>query len=99
MQGMQKTWVGSLGWKDPLEEEVTTRSRIFLQAKFQGQKSLAGYSQWGPKELDTTDQKHTYEQAYHVPFPAFKKCLLNSFTHLFLPCHVPKRCEVTPFHL
>ena len=54
MQGMQKTWVGSLGWKDPLEEEMTTRSRIFLQAKFQGQKSLAGYSQWGHKESDTT---------------------------------------------
>ena len=85
MQGTQKTRVGSLGWKDPLEEEMTTRSRIFLQAKFQGQKSLAGYSQWGPKELDTTEQAHTSKQAHHAPFPAFKTCLLNSFTHFFYP--------------
>ena len=34
-----------MGWKDPLEEETTTRFSIFLQAEFQGQKSLAGYSQ------------------------------------------------------
>ena len=27
-----------------------------LPGKFQGQRSLAGYSQWGPKELDVTEQ-------------------------------------------
>ena len=26
MQEMQKTWVQSLGWEDPLEEEIATRS-------------------------------------------------------------------------
>lgn len=50
-------WI-SLGWKDPLEE-MTTSSSVFLQAKFRGQKGLAGYSQWGPKELDTTEQAYT----------------------------------------
>ena len=28
MQGMQETQVQSLGWEDPLEEEMTTHSRI-----------------------------------------------------------------------
>ena len=31
---------------------------IFLPRKFHGQRSLAGYSPWGRKELDTTNQLH-----------------------------------------
>ena len=29
---------------------------VFLSGEFQGQRSLAGYSPWGLKELDTTEQ-------------------------------------------
>ena len=29
MQEIQETWVQSLGWKDPLEEEMATYSSIF----------------------------------------------------------------------
>ena len=29
MQEMQEMWVRSLGWEDPLEEEITTHSSIF----------------------------------------------------------------------
>jgi len=29
MQETQDTWVWSLGWKDPLEEEMATHSSIF----------------------------------------------------------------------
>ena len=29
MQELQKTWVRSLGWEDPLEEEMATHSSIF----------------------------------------------------------------------
>ena len=25
---MEETWVGSLGWEDPLEKEITTHSNI-----------------------------------------------------------------------
>ena len=28
MQELQETWVASLDWEDPLEEEMTTYSRI-----------------------------------------------------------------------
>ena len=28
---MQKTWVQSLGWEDPLEKEMATHSSIFAQ--------------------------------------------------------------------
>ena len=51
---MQETWVQSLGWKDLLEEEMAT-TLVFLPEKPHGQRSLASYSLWGHKELDTTE--------------------------------------------
>ena len=51
---MWETWVPSLGWGDPLENEMATHSSI-LARKFPGQKSLAGYNPWGHKALDMTD--------------------------------------------
>ena len=32
---------------------------VFLPREFHGQRSLAGYSPWGHKELDTTEQLHS----------------------------------------
>ena len=48
---MEETWVQSLGWEDPLEEDMATLS----SGEFLGQRSLAGYSPWGHKESDTTE--------------------------------------------
>ena len=47
--------VQSLGWGDPLEEG-TQPTPVFLSGEFCGQSSLEGYSPWGHKELDTTEQ-------------------------------------------
>ena len=55
MQKTQETQVLSLGWEDPLEERMTA-TPVFLPGKSQGQRSLAGYSSWGCKELDTTER-------------------------------------------
>ena len=49
MQEMQETWPQSLGWEDPLEQEMATHSRI-LAWKSHGQRSLVDYSPWGHKE-------------------------------------------------
>ena len=59
---MQETWVRSLMWVDPLEKERATHSSIvFLPGKSHGQRNLAGYSPWGPKELDMTERgTHTH---------------------------------------
>ena len=54
---MQETWVQSLGQEDPLEKETATHSS-FLPGKSHGWKSLVGYSPWGHKESDTTEQLH-----------------------------------------
>ena len=59
---MQDTWVRSLGREDPLEKGMVTEyTPVFLPREFQGQRSLVGYSPWGCKESDTTEQlTHTY---------------------------------------
>ena len=54
LAAMQETWVGSLGWEDPLEEGTATHSSI-LAWRIHEQRSLMGYSLWGRKESDTTE--------------------------------------------
>ena len=51
---MQEMEVQSLGWEDPLEKEMATRSSISAW-EIHGQRSLAGSSSWGRKESDTTE--------------------------------------------
>ena len=53
---MQRTWVQTLGWGDSLEEGMVTHSSISCLENSHGQRSLASYSPWGHKELDTTEQ-------------------------------------------
>ena len=55
LPGMQETWVQSLSWEDPLEEGMATHSSI-LAWKTPWMWSLAGYSPWGHKESDMTEQ-------------------------------------------
>ena len=45
----QETWVQSLDWDDP--------TPIFLPGEFYGQRNLAGYSPWGHKESDASEQR------------------------------------------
>ena len=59
LPAMQETQVQSLGQEDPLEEEMTT-TLVFLPGKSHGQKSLAGHSPWGHRELDMTEHVHTH---------------------------------------
>ena len=54
LPAMQETWIRSLSWEDPLEKGMTTHS-VFLPGESHGQRSLAGYSLWDCKELDTTE--------------------------------------------
>ena len=46
-------WIQSLGQEDPLQKEMVHSS--ILAGKSHGQRSLAGYSPWGHKELDMTE--------------------------------------------
>ena len=52
---MQEIWVRSLGQEDPLEKEWLP-TPVLLPGEFHGQRNLVGYSPWGHKELETTEQ-------------------------------------------
>ena len=55
MQEAEEPQVRPLGWKI-LWRRKWQPTPVFLPGKFHGQKSLVGYSPWGCKELDTTEQ-------------------------------------------
>ena len=48
---MWKTWVRKIPWR---RDQLPTP--VFLPGEFHGQRSLEGYSPWGHKESDTTEQ-------------------------------------------
>ena len=55
LPAMWETWVWSLGWEDPLEEDIATQLQYSCLESLHGQRSLAGCSPWGHKESDTTE--------------------------------------------
>ena len=55
LPAMWETQVLSLGWEDPLEEGVAIHSSI-LAWRISWTEPDTGYSPWGRKELDTTEQ-------------------------------------------
>ena len=59
-------WVRSLGWEDPLEEEMAIYSSI-LPEKSYGQRSLAGYSPRGRNASNATGRlTHIHSKGYFV---------------------------------
>ena len=54
LPAMQETHVQSLDWED-CQRGKWQPTPIFLPEEFHGQRSLAGYSPWSCKELDTTE--------------------------------------------
>ena len=63
--------VQPLGLEDPLEKDLATPS-VFLPGESYGQGSLAGYSPWGHKELDTTEQLTLLLLLCHSFLPFYK---------------------------
>ena len=53
---MRETWVRSLSWEDPLEEGMATHSSILAWRIPMGRGDWRGYSPWGRKESDMTEQ-------------------------------------------
>ena len=53
---MQETWFRSLGWEGPLEKGMATHSSILARRIPMDKEAWWGYSPWGHKESDTTEQ-------------------------------------------
>ena len=54
LPAMQETQVQSLGWEDTLEKGTATP--VFWPGEFHGEGNPVGYSPWGRKESDMTEQ-------------------------------------------
>ena len=65
LPGMRETWVQSQVSKIPWKRLWQT-TPLFLPGKFHGERSLAGYSPWDHKELDTTERV-THRQNSSLP--------------------------------
>ena len=50
-------WVGKIPWRRQWQP-----TPLFLPGKFHGQRSLAGYSLWGCKELNMTERLNYHHQ-------------------------------------
>ena len=59
---MQEAWVYSLGWEDPLEEEMANHFSIFVW-EIPWTEELEGYSPWGHKR-DGHDLVTKQQQSY-----------------------------------
>ena len=63
---MQETQVQSLSWEDPWRR-AWQPTPVFFPRESHGQRSLAGCSPWGCKELDMTEvTKHARTRAHHT---------------------------------
>ena len=56
-EDLQEMRVQSLGWKDPLEQEMATHSNI-LAWEIPWTEELVGYSPWGRKRVNMTASEH-----------------------------------------
>ena len=58
LPAMQETQIGSLGQDEPMEKGTAAHSAL-SPGESRGQRSAVGYSPWGHKESDTTEQLST----------------------------------------
>ena len=68
VQEIQETWVRSLGWKEPWSRKRQP-APVSLPGKSLGRRSLAGYSPWGHKELDTIEATESHALTLTLSFP------------------------------
>ena len=55
VQETRKPWVRKIPWRRTWQS-----TPVFLPGELHGQRSLVGYSPWGPKESDMTELTHTH---------------------------------------
>ena len=76
---MQEMQVQCLGQEDPWRRKWRP-TPVFLPGEFQGQRSLEGYSPWGRKESDMT------EQLIHT---LLTKRFIDPIKCIIIHCHLP----------
>ena len=71
---MWETWVQSLGWEDPLEEDMATHFSILAWRIAMDRGAWWGAVHWGRKDSDVTELLSTAQQ-YHIPLAFYARDL------------------------
>ena len=81
LSAMQETEVRSLGQEDPLEKGMATHSRI-LAWRIPWTEDLVGYSPWGHKKSDMTEQlTHSSDYGYRESSRSVYYFFFNNHCH------------------
>ena len=80
LPAMLETWVRFLAQEDLLEKEMAIQTPAILPGKSHGRRSLIGYSPWGCKESDMTEQLHL--KRYEGKFFLSKNAQYKHFSFL-----------------
>ena len=94
LPAMKETWMGKIPWR---KECLTTP--VFLPGESHGQKRLVGYSPWGHKKSDMTEQlthTHAHTHAHAHTHIVDLQCCVNScctakwlsYTHTHTHTHI-----------
>ena len=78
---MQETWVGKISWRRKWQP-----TPVLLPGKSHGLRNLVGYSSWGHKESDPTEE---------LPFLPFLPPPVSNSPCLFTRCQPPYACSCT----
>ena len=85
---MLETWVQALGGEDLLRRRKWQPNPVFLPGKSHRWRRLVGFSPWGCKESDTTEQLHFLTWLTYYSCPAFLLCpILNPQIWNYLKIH------------
>ena len=77
LPAMQETWIISLNWEDPLEEEMATHPVCLLGISY-GQRRLLGYNLWIQKGSNTTEPLSVLRKDTQYTLPVQATTILHS---------------------
>ena len=80
LPAVQETRVQLPGWEDPWRRKWQP-TPVFLPGKSHGQRTLAGYSQWGCKESDKLSHQTTSTELVSVQCTA---CLFSNVLFIYM---------------
>ena len=94
-----REWVGSLGWADPLEEEMAVFHfiSVFLPGEFLGQRSLVGYR--GLKEWQWVMSTRVAESDMTVTITHKESVVVLRYGHKLFDTPLFKRWSIIPLFL
>ena len=99
LPAMQKTWVRSLGWEDPLEEGMATHSSILVW-RIPWTEELVGYSPWDSPGQNTGVGGHSLTRGSSQPRdPTQVSCIAGRFLTIWVTREAHNLHNLSKLHM